>query len=93
MLRSLATARPRAGTASVGAVKNGTATLSYYDELARIPIYAQAPISRRNEILLQNEIDTGHFRQESPTPAARFLFLGSSNTQRGSGGEHGSSRT
>jgi hypothetical protein len=39
---------------SVGAVKNWTATLSYCDELARVPIYAQAPISRCSEILLQN---------------------------------------
>src|SRR6478752_6031365 len=60
---------------SVGAVKNGTATLSYCDELARIPIYAQAPISHRGEILLQNRIRTRHFRHESTTPAARFLFL------------------
>jgi hypothetical protein len=59
----------------VGAVKNGTATLSYCDELARIPIYAQAPISRCSEILLQNRIRTRHFRNESLTQAARFLFL------------------
>jgi hypothetical protein len=62
----------------VGAVKNGTATLSYCDELARIPIYAQAPISRCSEILLQNRIHTGHFRNESLTQAARFLFFGGS---------------
>ncbi|SIQ60312.1 hypothetical protein SAMN05880592_104101 [Bosea sp. TND4EK4] len=64
------------GGYSVGAMKNGTATLSYRDEFARIPIWAQAPISAENEILLRYDDSHGHFRKETPTQAARFLFCG-----------------
>jgi hypothetical protein len=65
---------------SVNAVKNGTATLSYREEFARIPILAQAPIWRCGEILLQYRGSPRHIRHESRTQAARFLFSGTAAT-------------
>lgn len=54
--------------------ENGTATLSYCDELARILISAQEPISRRSDILLRYAGRAGHFRHECSLGVARFLF-------------------
>jgi hypothetical protein len=59
---------------AVVAVKNGTATLSYRDEFARILMSAQEPISQRNDILLRYGKMLGHIRHESRSQAARFLF-------------------
>jgi hypothetical protein len=41
--------------------ENGTASLSYCLDLARIPIWAQAPILRRGDILLRPPSLSGHF--------------------------------
>lgn len=73
-IHSVAMARPQPLGVAVGAVKNGTATLSYCNEVARILISAQEPISRRGDILLRYRGTAGHNRHESRSRTARFLF-------------------
>jgi hypothetical protein len=51
----------QAWSLATGAVKNGTATLSYCDEFARIPIWAQEAISAIFGMKLRSSILLRHF--------------------------------